>query len=92
MKNIKQASLQDIRRMKNNGELRTDHGAKAGDELPADFWASAVIVEPGEAKSVRLNLEPEVFEFFKNQGKGHITRMQQVLKMYALAHSKGSSR
>ncbi len=32
--------------------------------------------EDWEKRSVHLRLEPEVFEFFKAGGKGHITRMQ----------------
>jgi len=37
-------------------------------------------------KSVHLKLEPEVFDFFKSQGKGHLTKMQEVLKAYVTAH------
>nr|WP_248310197.1 MULTISPECIES: BrnA antitoxin family protein [unclassified Devosia] len=41
--------------------------------------------EPLTSKSVHLKLDPEVFEFFKQQGKGHITRMQNVLAAYVKA-------
>jgi len=34
---------------------------------------------------VHLKLDPDVFAFFKQQGKGHITRMQDVLKAYVKA-------
>jgi len=30
--------------------------------------------------SVHLKLDPEVFDFFKRKGKGHLTRMQDGLK------------
>ncbi|WP_201776110.1 BrnA antitoxin family protein [Devosia geojensis] len=42
--------------------------------------------------SVHLKLEPEVFDFFKSQGKGHITRMQNVLKAYVRAHTQGKAK
>ena len=59
-----------------------------GDELPADFWDHAVVVEPKGPRSVHLKLDPDVFAFFYKQanGKGHLTRMQRVLKAYADAH------
>jgi len=33
-------------------------------------------------------LDPEVYLHFKAQGKGHITRMQNVLKAYVKARKK----
>lgn len=93
MSTIRQASLHDLRKMKDEGKLNAAQSVHGVDQLPADFWADATLVEkPEEARSVRLNLEPEVFEFFKSQGKGHITRMQNVLKSYAEHHRKRSTR
>ncbi|MCS6758928.1 MAG: BrnA antitoxin family protein [Candidatus Devosia euplotis] len=57
-----------------------------GPELGDDFWANAVWVEPQGSTFVHLKLDPEVFAWFKSQGKGHITRMQDVLKVYVKAH------
>lgn len=34
-------------------------------------------------RSVRLNLDPDIFELYKVQGKGHMTLMQDVLTEYA---------
>ncbi len=34
---------------------------------------------PRPRQSVHLRLDPEVVDFFKAGGKGHITRMQAVL-------------
>lgn len=91
--NIKMASLAEIRRMKLAGELFTDKNAPEGapeDEiLGRNFWASAKVEEPkgSTTKPVLLKLDPEVFEFFKSQGKGHVSKMQAVLKAYAKAHS-----
>lgn len=84
--NIKRATLAELRQMKDRGELYHTPNAPEGPELGEDFWANAVWVEPKGTTSVHLKLDPEVFEFFKGQGKGHITRMQDVLKAYVKAH------
>ncbi|MCS6761070.1 MAG: BrnA antitoxin family protein [Candidatus Devosia symbiotica] len=39
-------------------------------------------MKPQESTFVHLKIDPEVFVWFKNQDKGHITRMQDVLKAY----------
>jgi uncharacterized protein (DUF4415 family) len=43
---------------------------------------------PRPRQSVHLRLEREVVEFFKAGGKGHITRMQAVLRAYVDAHKR----
>lgn len=87
---IERRTLDELLEMKKRGELATDlPGGEPGEELPEDFWDDAVLVPPRTVLTpVHLNLEPEVFAFFKAQGKGHITRMQNVLKAYMKAHSK----
>ena len=72
--------------MKERGELYENPNAPEGPELGDEFWANAVWVEPKGTTSVHLKLDPEVFDYFKRQGKGHITRMQDVLKAYVKAH------
>ncbi|HET7412340.1 MAG TPA: BrnA antitoxin family protein [Pararhizobium sp.] len=62
--------------------------APEGPTLDADFWAHARIVEPRGKKSVHLRVDADVLDFFKAQGKGHLTRMNAVLKAYADAHRK----
>jgi uncharacterized protein (DUF4415 family) len=74
--------------MKNEGKL-SPPGPGLAEELPEDFWTEGVLSRPGHRPvPVQLLLEPEVFAFFKAQGKGHITRMQNVLKAYVKAHTK----
>ena len=46
--------------------------------------AKLVLVEPKQ--SIHLRLEQEIIDYFKAQGKGHISRMQAVLKAYVNAH------
>jgi len=84
--NWKRVSLAELRRMKDAGEIHHNPNAPEGPELGDEFWANAVIVEPQSPTSVHLKLDPEVFNYFKGQGKGHITRMQDVLKAYVKAH------
>jgi len=84
--NWKRISLDEIRRMKDAGEIAHNPDAPEGPELGDEFWKNAVLVPPRGSTSVHLKLDPEVFDFFKRQGKGHITRMQNVLKAYVKAH------
>ena len=84
--NIKRATLAEIRAMKDRGELYHDPDAPDGPDLPDSFWENAVLVDPLGKTSVHLKLDADVFFFFKRQGKGHITRMQDVLKAYVKAH------
>ena len=83
--NWKRITLAEIRQMKERGELYESDNAPEGPELGDEFWKNAVWVEPQGRTSVHLKLEPEVFDYFKRQGKGHITRMQNVLKAYVKA-------
>ncbi|MHB8068082.1 MAG: BrnA antitoxin family protein [Desulfobaccales bacterium] len=49
-------------------------------------WTRAELVLPQAKQSVHLRLEQEIISYFKSQGKGHISRMQAVLKAYVEAH------
>jgi uncharacterized protein (DUF4415 family) len=87
----KRASLAQIRAMRENAELYHDPKAPDGESLGPEFWAKATIVEPKKPRSVHLKLDPDVFDFFYSQakGKGHLTRMQSVLKAYVTARRHG---
>jgi uncharacterized protein (DUF4415 family) len=54
-------------------------------------WTRAQLVLPQAKQSVHLRLDKEIIAFFKSQGKGHISRMQAVLKAYMEAH-KGQTK
>ena len=86
--NMKRASLAEIKRMREAGELHHNPNAPTGESLGREFWAKAMVFSPQGTppKSVHLKLDPEVFNFFKSQGKGHLTKMQEVLRAYAAAH------
>jgi uncharacterized protein (DUF4415 family) len=57
-------------------------------ELDEAFWRNAALVMPGEKPkvSVHLRVDPDVLDWFKKQGKGHLTRMNAVLRAYYEAH------
>jgi len=84
--NIKRYTAAELREMHARGDFHDSRDAPEGPDLPDSFWENAVWVEPKGPTSVHLKLDPEVFDFFKRQGKGHITRMQDVLKAYVKAH------
>jgi len=44
------------------------------------------MVMPSSKTSVHLRVDSDVFEWFKNQGAGHLTRMNAVLRSYVEAH------
>ena len=60
-------------------------------ELDDSFFKHARSVEPKSKKTVTLRLDQDVFDWFKGQGKGHLTRMNTVLKAYMLSHLKHDS-
>ena len=94
-------TAEELRAMKARGEDRTDWEKVdamteadldrliAGDPDERDFepdWTRAQLVLPEAKRSVHLRLEQDVIDFFKAQGKGHISRMQAVLRAYVEAH------
>jgi uncharacterized protein (DUF4415 family) len=83
--NWKRISLDEVQAMKDRGEIGHNPNAPEGPELGDEFWENAVLFDPDQKTSVHLKLDREVFFYFKKQGKGHITRMQEVLKAYVKA-------
>jgi uncharacterized protein (DUF4415 family) len=105
-KNIKSYSAKELEAMRARGESRTDWNkvdAMSDGELERLIaenedergfkpdWTRARIVLPEPKRSIHLRLERDIIEFFKARGKGHITRMQAVLRAYVDAH-KGECR
>ena len=100
---IRTYTADEIRAMRRRGADRTDWAkvdamteadlerAIAEDEDERDLepdWTRAALVLPRPRQSVHLRLDREVVEFFKAGGKGHITRMQAVLRAYVDAHKR----
>jgi uncharacterized protein (DUF4415 family) len=73
------------------GASKSRGDAPDGEDLPAAFWADAVRVTRRPAKqSVHLRLDADVLAWFKSQGGGHLTLMNEVLKAYAEAKARKS--
>jgi uncharacterized protein (DUF4415 family) len=53
-------------------------------ELDDSFWAHAKWMPPlfPRKTSVHLRLDQDVLDWFKGQGKGHLTRMNAVLRTF----------
>jgi len=97
-KNIKTYTAEELKTRR--AESRTDFSkvdamtdqklerliAKDKDEAVRPDWTRAELILPQAKQSVHLRLEQETVEYFKSQGKGHISRMQAVLKSYVNAH------
>jgi uncharacterized protein (DUF4415 family) len=78
-------SLSEIRDLRKRGEDRTSADAPEAVSLGAEFWKSAQVVMPKVKTSVHLRLDSDVVEWFKARGKGHLTRMNAVLRAYVEA-------
>ena len=55
--------------------------------LNETFFQEAV-VWPGAKKQITLRIDPDVIDFFKQQGKGYQTVMNAVLRKYMEAQKK----
>jgi hypothetical protein len=72
-------------------------------ETPADapvypldeaFWRNAQLMLPsgGGKASIHLRVDRSVLDWFKAQGKGHLTRMNKVLRAYYETHRDKSGK
>jgi uncharacterized protein (DUF4415 family) len=79
---IARYSLSQVKAMRDRGEDKTSPDAPEAESLGADFWKNARVVMPAGKTSVHLRLDSDVVEWFKANGKGHLTRMNAVLRAY----------
>ena len=79
-------SLEEILKLSESPENQTRADAAEAESLGAGFWDNATIVMPRGKTSVHLRLDSDVVEWFKSNGKGHLTRMNAVLKEYVRSH------
>jgi uncharacterized protein (DUF4415 family) len=73
-------SLSQIRDLRERGEDKTSPDAPEAESFGAEFWNSARVVMPSGKTSVHLRLDSDVVEWFRANGKGHLTRMNAVQK------------
>ena len=90
---IVRRSLSEVLEIRRRGEDPLNLGApEAEDDLGPDFWKGARVVMPNERgkTSVHLRLDADVVEWFRAHGKGHLTRMNAVLRAYVEAQKRSA--
>ena len=85
-------SLSQIKAMREHGEDQSSPDAPEAESLGAEFWSSARVVMLAGKTSVHLRLDSDVVDWFKANGKGHLTRMNAVLRAYVEAQKHSPSR
>jgi uncharacterized protein (DUF4415 family) len=88
MKHTKTASLEEIRAMHKRGEISSPSDDAKAFDMPEGFWDDAEVSERTPKKSIHLRVDADVLEFFREGGKGHLTRMNTVLRSYVDAQKK----
>jgi len=78
-------SLSEIGKLRERGKDKTSAKAPEAESLGAEFWKSARVIVPHGKTSVHLRLDNDVVEWFRAKGKGHLTRMNAVLRAYVEA-------
>lgn len=74
--------LEELKERRRQGKTKTRPDAPKHAVKP-EFWASARVVMPPPGKtSVHLRLNSDVLEWFKQRGKGHLSRMNAVLRSF----------
>jgi uncharacterized protein (DUF4415 family) len=67
--------------------VKADRDGAPAHAVDAGFWDGARIVMPAPGKqSVHLRLDSDVLAWFRGQGKGHLSRMNAVLRSFMEAH------
>jgi len=79
-------SLSEIEAKRARGEDQTREDAPEAQSPGEDFWKHARVVTPPGKTSVHLRLDSDIVDWFKAAGKGHLTRMNAVLRAYVDAH------
>jgi uncharacterized protein (DUF4415 family) len=45
-------------------------------------WSEAVLVAPARKKAISIRIDPDVLDYFKNEGPGYQRRINAVLRSY----------
>ena len=91
MPNTKKASLKDLREMYTRAEAKAPRSDAPVFDMPEGFWDAATPQMPKSKTPVSLRVDPDILDYFKGQGDGHLTRMHSVLRAYVDAHKKDRS-
>ncbi len=91
-KDTRQYSLENLKAMRERGDYVPTKPEAPTAEIGEEFWQNARVVMPPGRASVHLRVDSDVLEWFKAQGKGHLTRMNAVLRSYVAAQKNGPRR
>lgn len=75
-----------IKKKVSGGASKSRPDAPEAAPVSDGFWKRSRIVMPPGKTSVHLRVDSDVFDWFKKQGNGHLTRMNAVLRSYVEAH------
>ncbi len=83
-KDTRHYSLDELKANRASGDYVPTRADAPEIELDEEFWRTARVVMPGETgkTSVHLRVDTDVLEWFKEQGKGHLSRMNAVLRAF----------
>lgn len=84
---IRRYSRDDLERMATERDYEPTRPDAPTVKLTETFWRNARLVIPRESgkTSVHLRVDTDVLDWFKRQGRGHLTRMNAVLRAYVAA-------
>jgi uncharacterized protein (DUF4415 family) len=54
-------------------------------DLPGDFWANAMVVNPMPKQPISLRVDRDVLAWFKSRGPRYQSRINAVLRSYVVA-------
>ncbi len=78
--------------MQRHGEVKAPSDDTEALNMPDGFWDDADIVERQPKQLVHLRIDADILEYFKSGGKGHLTRMNAVLRTYVDAQKDRDAR
>jgi uncharacterized protein (DUF4415 family) len=73
--------------MQERGEIRPTPTDAPTLDVSAEFWANAKPYKRLK-KPVSLRVDEDVLDWFRAQGKGHLTKMSTVLRSFYEAHMR----
>jgi uncharacterized protein (DUF4415 family) len=80
-------SVEELRELRERGETETRADAPVV-SLEPGFWDNARVVIPPGKSSIHLRVDTDVLEWFRGQGRGHLTRMNAVLRSFMEAQKQ----
>lgn len=85
----KRESRTDWERLRQMSEGEIERAAREDPDSPLldeEWFQTAKLVVPsGDKKRITIQLDEDIVAYFKRQGKGYQTRINDVLKAYVLA-------